>query len=157
MNEFVAKKLGEVLAFTRVGQDTIGKSREALIEAIGVEQIMDMEEKFRIHGEEVLRVATEAGVVDTTIDKANKTEEKIKKMRDLYIGDQWDNATEIMEWTGFFAGAAIVHWALVRGTAEGLSDQSLMILSEEGVNWSYELLERAESELESHGQDKAVS
>jgi hypothetical protein len=154
MNEFIAKKLGEVLAFTRVGTDTISKGREALSTSLGEEKVLDMEEKNRIHGEEILRIATEGGVVDTTLAKALKTEEKLKKMRDLYVGHEWDNATELMEWSGFFEGAAIVHWALVRGAAEGLNHEGLLTLSEEGINWHYQLLETAEEELGSTGQSK---
>ncbi len=157
MNEFVAKKLGDVLAFQQVGQDTLEKGRAALEAALGQEKIVDMEEKFRIHGEEILRVATDAGVVDTTLAKAEKTGEKLHAMRDMYVGDQWDNTTELLEWSGFFEGAAVVHWALVRGAAEGMNDETLMTLAEEGKNYRYELLELAENELEAKGQDKATA
>lgn len=156
MNEFVAKKLGEVLAFTRVGSDTLEKGHRALVEALGSDKVLDMEEKNRIHGEEIIRVATDAGMIDTTLAKASKTEDKLKQMRDLYVGDQWDNATELMEWSGFFEGAAIVHFALVRGAAEGMNNEGLMILAEEGVNWHYEVLEIAEGELHTTGGDRSI-
>ncbi len=155
INETVAKKMGEVLAFNNIGLDTINRGRAALVEAVGEEKIMDMEEKFRIHGEELMRVATDAGVIDAVLMKTAATEEKLKKMRDLYVGEQWNNATELLEWSGFFEGAAVVHWAFVRGAAEALGDEALMTLSEEGKNYRYELLELAESELEAKGQDKA--
>lgn len=156
INESVAKKLGEVLAFNTVGRDTVERGRTALTAALGAEKVADMEEKFRIHGEEVMRVATEAGVIDAVLEKAGKTEEKLKAMRDLYVGDQWENATELLEWSGFFEGAAVVHWAFIRGAAEGMNDEMLMTLAEEGKNYRYELLEMAESELEAKGQDKAA-
>jgi hypothetical protein len=155
MNEFVAKKLGEVLAFNNVGNDTLARGKSALIEALGEEKYMDMEEKNRIHGEAVIKVATEARVIDTTLAKAEKTEEKLKKMRDLYVGDQWDNATELFEWGGFFEGAAIVHWNVVKGAAQALNLSDLLILCEEGINWHYEVLEISEGELEQRGADKA--
>ena len=157
MNEFVAKKLGEVLAFNRVGTETLEKGRGALIAALGEEKVMDMVEKNHLHGEGIMKIATDAGMIDTTLAKSEKTEEKLRQMRDLYVGDQWDNATELMEWSGFFEGAAIVHWALVRGAAEGLNNESLMLLAEEAINWHYELLELAESELGATGQSKAIS
>ncbi len=156
MNEFAAKKLGEVLAFCQVSSDTLSKGRQALVQTLGEERIMDMEEKNRMHGDEVMRIATDAGVIDVTLAKSKKTEEKLIKMRDLYVGDEWDNATELMEWSGFFEGAAVVHWALVRGIAEALNNEGLLILSEEGVNWHYELIELAEGELSSTGQSRAV-
>ncbi len=154
MNEFTGKKLGELLAFNRVGTDTYEKGRASLIEAMGEEKFLDVEEKNRLHGEEIMRLATEGGVIDTTLAKATATEEKLKKMRDLYVADQWDNATELMEWSGFFEGAAIVHWALMRGVAEGLDHEELLGLTEEGVNWHYEMLELAEGHLDSIGQSK---
>ena len=154
MNEFVGKKLGELLAFNRVGSDTYAKGRVALVEALGEEKVLNIEEKERLHGEALMKAATEGGVIDITLAKAAKTEEKLKQMRDLYVGDQWDNAIELMEWSGFFEGAAIVHWALVRGTAQGMNNEDLLVLTEEGVNWHYEMIELVEEQLEKVGQDK---
>jgi hypothetical protein len=156
INETVAKKLGEVLAFNRVGEDTIAKGRTALTTALGEEKVMDMEEKFRIHGEGIIQFATEQAAIDTVLAKSAKTEEKLKTMRNLYIGEKWDDAIELLEWSGFFEGAAVVHWAFIRGASEALNDEMLMTFSEEGKNYRYELLEMAESELEAKGQDKAM-
>lgn len=157
INEFVAKKIGEVLAFTNVSTDTIEKGKDALIEALGEERVMDMLEKNRMHGEELIRIATDGAGIDTTLAKAEKTGEKLMKMRDLYVGDEWDNATELMEWSGFFEGAAVVHWALVKGAAEALNNEGFIMLAQEGVTYHYELLELAESELGSIGQTKATA
>ena len=156
MNEFVAKKLGEVLAFTQVSTDTYEKGKVALTQALGAERCMDIEDKNRIHGEALMKIATDAGMIDITLAKAAKTNEKLKQMRELYVGDQWDNATELMEWSGFFEGAAIVHFALVRGSAEGMNDETLLELANEGVNLHYELLEMAEGELATTGQNKTT-
>lgn len=155
MNEFVGKKLGELLAFNRVGVDTYEKGRAALVEALGEEKVLDIEEKDRLHGEAIMRFATDGGVIDTTLAKATATEEKLKQMRDLYVAGQWDNATELMEWSGFFEGAAVVHWALMRGAAQGLENDDLLVLTEEGVNWHYEMIELSEGHLEKIGQDRA--
>ncbi len=156
MNEFTAKKLGEVLAFTRVALDTISRGKEALVQHLGAERVLDMEEKNKLHNETILASVQAAGVDSITETKAQKTAEKLTRMRDLYVGDEWDNATELMEWSGFFEGAAIVHWALVRGAAEALGDEQLLTLAQEGVTYHYELLELAESELASIGQTRAI-
>lgn len=156
MNEFVAKKLGEVLAFCRVSTDTLEKGKEALVAALGIERFQEMERKNKLHRESIEKIAQGAGVSEITEAKAQKTTEKLEKMRDLYVGDQWDNATELFEWSGFFEGAAIVHWALVRGAAEALEHTALILLAEEGVDWHYELLEGAESELSERGSNKAT-
>ena len=155
INEFVAKKMGEVLAFSRVGAETLDKGRAALVGVLGEAPVLDQEEKNRIHGEEIVRIATEAGVIDTTLAKAGKTEEKLRAMRDLYVGDGWDNAVELLEWNGFFQGAAIVHWALIRGAGETLNNETLLILANEAISYHSELLDQSESELSQEGGDKA--
>jgi len=157
INEFVAKKLGEVLAFNRLGTETLEKGRAALVQTLGEEYVLDQEEKARIHGEAVIQIATEGGAIDITLEKATKTEAKLRTMRDLYVADQWDNATELLEWSGFFEGATIVHWALVRGAGESLNNETLITVANEAISYHYELLEKSESELGSKGQDKAQS
>jgi hypothetical protein len=156
INEFVAKKLGEVLAFNRVGTETLEKGRVALAEALGEEPILDQEEKSRIHAEEIIRITTDAGVIDTTLAKASKTEQKLRAMRDLYVGEGWNNAVELLEWNGFFQGAAVVHWALVRGAGEALDHEALITLSNEAINYHSELLDQSESELTTIGQDRGL-
>lgn len=156
MNTFAAKKLGEVLAFNRIGEDTIKAAGDTLGAALGDEQLSDMADKFRMHGEEILRIATDAGVVDTTLAQSAIDEQKLKAMRTDYTGEQFSEATEVFEWLGFFHGALIAHWALLRGIAQGMDHEGLLTLAEEGVNWNYEMLESAESELESRGQDRAA-
>lgn len=157
MNEFTAKKLGEVLAFNRVEMDTLTKGRSALLEKLGEEKILEIEEKNKIYGEALTKIATDAGMIDTTLTKAKATSEKLEKMRDLYVADQWDNAIELLEWSGFFEGATIVHWALVRGSAQGLNDENLLLLAEEAISWHTELLELAEEELTARGEEKATA
>jgi hypothetical protein len=157
LNEFAAKKLGEVLAFNRLGTETLEKGRDALLPVLSPEKVADMEEKNRLHAQGIEQIATDAGVIDITRAKTEKTLEKLRKMRDLYIGDQWHNATEILEWSGFFEGATIVHWALIRGVAEGTNNEELLTFAEEGIAWHYELLEMCESELSEEGADKGTS
>lgn len=156
INEFTAKKIGEVLAFTRLGNDTISRSHGALVEKLGEEKVQDMIDRNSLYEQEFIRTATESGVIDITLAKAEKTQEKLSKMRDLYVGDQWDNATEILEWSGFFEGAFIVHLALVKGSAEAINNENLMTLTNEAVTYHYEILELVESELSSVGQNKAT-
>jgi hypothetical protein len=157
MNEFTAKKLGEVLAFTRVEIDTLTRGRDALVQTLGEERLLDIEEKNKLYSESIMKMSTEAGMIDTTLTKASATEDKFKKMRDMYVGDQWDNATELMEWSGFFEGATIVHWALVKGCAEGMNDENFMTLAEEAMNWHHELLELSEEELTNTGTSKTTT
>jgi hypothetical protein len=155
INEFTAKKIGEVIAFTRLGNDTISRSHNALVQKLGEDKVQDMIDKNSLYEQEFTRISTDGAGIDITLAKAEKTFEKLSKMRDLYVGDEWDNATEILEWSGFFEGAFIVHLALVKGCAETLGHEDFITLTNEAITYHYETLELVESELSSVGQDKA--
>lgn len=155
MNKFSAKKLGEVLAFAEVGQDTIEKGYEALVSVLGEDLTNDFREKNHNQAEIISALADAESVSETVKTKTEKTGEKLKKMRDLYVGDEWDNPTELLEWSGFFEGAAIVHWRLVSGVAETLNNDELKKLAEEGIALHQTFLREAESHLEKLGIEKA--
>lgn len=155
MNEFTGKKLGEVLAFCQVGEETFKMGVEALTEKLGAEFVTDYIERSNMYFESVKKFAEAGGVLEVTMTKLEATGAKLRSMRDMYVGDQWGNATELLEWSGFFEGAAIVHFALVRGVAMELDNSELLNCVNEAISFHYEVLEKAESELESVGQDRA--
>lgn len=156
INEFTAKKIGEVLAFCEVGIDTWKRASLTLTNTLGAEQVTSYIDTNNAHLEALKNFVEESGVSEITLAKQGKTVEKLTKMRDLYVGDEWENATEIMEWSGFFEGAAIVHFALLNGCAQGIDNSSLMIICEEGLNFHGEILDLATSELASVGQAKNI-
>lgn len=155
INEFVAKKMGEVLAFADVGNETIEKGKAALILALGEDEVMNLLDKNRIHADEIKKIAQDEGVMDIVLTKLESTGKKLRLMRDVYIAEKWDNATELLEWSSFFHGAGAAHWALVRGAAETLDGETLIELAEEAQNFHHEMLDTACSELEEVGQDRA--
>jgi hypothetical protein len=108
-----------------------------------------------MYAESIQKIANDGGISEVTMKKLEGTGKKLRDMRDMYIGDEWDNATELIEWSGFFEGAAIVHFALVRGAADKLGSSELSALANEAIDFHYQVLEKAESELESVGQMKA--
>jgi hypothetical protein len=155
-NEFVAKKIGELSAFTKLGSETIEKVRGVLNTVLGEEFVIDMIEKNHLHSEELLRIATDEAVVDLALSGAKNSQEKITAMRELYMGTNWEGTVEILEWSSCFEGATIAHWALLKGIAEGLNHEGLLTISNEGLMYHYELLEKFESELGSLGQNKVI-
>lgn|SRR5574343_374628 len=155
MNEFVGKKIGEVLAFCKVGEETFKKGITALTEKMGTEFVNDYIDRSHMYTESLERMVTDTDVYDVVMKKAEATGTKLRAMRDMYVGDQWDNATELMEWSGFFEGAAVVHFALVQGAADKLENDELSALANEAVSFHYQVLEDAEAELASVGQMKA--
>lgn len=154
MNEFVGKKIGEVMAFCAVGIDTLQKG-SAFAEVIGNEATTAAVAKLQ---EQHDALATLAGdQAETAMAKANATGEKLKGMREAYIGDQWDNAVEIMEWQGFFEGAAVVHCSLVAGAAEALELDELQGLAEDAQAFHQAALDQITAQLRATGAQRATA
>lgn len=154
-NEFVAKKLGEVLAFAVVGQETYERGSAALSEKLGAEKVADIASRLKNQEDSIRALAKELEVYDITNSKEEKTGAKLRQMRDLYVGDQWHNAVELMEWSGFFEGAGLVHYALIAGIATELQNETMNQIANEGNTLHQELLDQAHEELYSVGQDRA--
>jgi hypothetical protein len=156
-NEFTAKKLGEVLAFCQVGLDTIDKGETALTDAYKDFDISpaELRKSLLAHAGKIEAFVNEAGVSEITNAKAQKTGEKLTLMRDMYVGEEWDNPAELMEWSGFFEGAAVVHFALVVGVAEVLADTELKKLADEGLTFHHNLLHTTQKAITAIGKNKA--
>lgn len=155
MNEFTAKKLGEVLAFAEVGMETFERGRAAFVSVLGEEMVTSLMEESQIHADSIKKIAEDAGMTEVVMKKLDGTGAKLRAMRDLYVGDQWDNATELLEWSGFFEGAATVHWALVKGAGEATSNSDLMTLAEAGAERHHSILEKATALLHEVGKTKS--
>jgi len=113
INEFIAKKLGEVLAFAEVGIETLERGQEGFASVLGKSAPEKMLETNKEHSALLKKIAADDKQFGSvTLAKSIKTGEKLRKMRDLYVGDEWDNGVELLEWSGFFEGAALVHWQL---------------------------------------------
>lgn len=138
MNEFSAKKLGEVLAFAQVGAATLDRARTALVAVWGTEAHEALAKELARQAEAISALAQATGVTAIVEAKAVKTGDKLTAMQEMYIGDEWDNAAEVCEWLGFFEGAALVHWSLVTGVAEH--------------HGHAQLIEGAQSAMEAHRQ-----
>lgn len=152
MNEHDARKIGEVLAFTRVGLDTLQRGEGALESVFEqefldtcfdtTEQLLEEFERFMDHNQWTNSIET----------KVEATADKLVHMRDLYLQDEWEDPTEILEWLGFFEGAAVVHWGLVQGIAERIGDSSLESMAEEAVEFHQNVLSTSRNLLRSTGR-----
>ncbi len=153
-NEFTAKKLGEVLAFARVGVETMEKGRGGLNQ-VWEDNLNDFITQQKEQATQIEAVAQTAGVSDVTMAKAEGTSGKLRSMRDMYVGDEWDNAAELLEWLGFFEGAAVVHWKLVLGAAETVQDEVLTTLAQDGHGLHTGLLARVQESISVVGSERA--
>ena len=157
MNEFTAKKLGEVLAFAVVGEEIFEKGKEALTTVLGAGGVSRVVESAVAHASAITALATAEGTTEITLPKSEKTGAKLRQMLDLYVGDQWDNPAELLEWLGFFEGAALVHWKLVEGAGVALRDDKLKDLASTGVDFHQNLLAEVSTAIRELGGKKATA
>jgi len=115
----VLKKVGEVLAFTHVGLDTFERGEDAFVQVFAEEEYEQIIKELEDMRDELNIFVTQAEEGEIVIAKSEKTSDKLINMRDLYINDEWGDQVELLEWLGFFQGAALVHWSLVFGYASG--------------------------------------
>lgn len=154
-NTFIAKKMGEVIAFCNVGADTFERGRVALSEKYGTDFVEGRESKFKAGADLLTRLFPDDTMRETGLAKAKVTGEKLTKLRDIYVGDEWDNVTELSEWSGFFEGAGRVHWELVRGMATSMKHDELGTLADNWIDDHKNFLDQAAGLLKSIGLDKA--
>lgn len=108
MNPLLPKKLGEVHAFARIGLELLERGGSAAQTAFGgADAMTQLTDQFRLQQETVKDIADPV--------KTEKTTQKLRSMMEQYIGDEWDNPVELLEWSGFFFGAGAIHWAIVSG------------------------------------------
>jgi hypothetical protein len=157
MNEFTAKKLGEILAFADVGRETFNKGKVAFESVLGKEKVSEALKILSSQKDLIHTLADRAGVLKSVLSKLEKTGEKLRKMRDLYIGDEWDNPTELLEWSGFSEGAAVVHASLLQGAAEEIGHSELKSLANEFLIFHKDLLDQSIEILHLIGRKKASS
>lgn len=134
MNTFVSKKLGEVLAFARVGTDTLDKAR-GLTKILEEEGLNSAREGLESLESSIISLPS-LGDGDQDMDASSaESERTILDMRDTYIDGEWNEASEVLEWMGFYAGAAIVHWQLLAGAAAAMEDTDLAELCDTALDF----------------------
>jgi hypothetical protein len=117
MNEKLARKLGELLAFSQVGHDLFESNRESLISVWPADEVSLVTEENLGFGEQIKILAEKENMSETMLAKAEKTKAKLAQMQELYLAGDTD-PIEIMEWLSFFEGAAAAHGSLVLGMAQ---------------------------------------
>lgn len=156
MNEFVAKKLGEVVAFAKMGNDTINKAKKAFGEFLSDADMNEAIQKAEKQIDEILAFATEKNIIDSVKAEAEKTAAKIEKMRDAYVENNWEDASVVFEWWGFFGGAAIAHWNLVKGIGEAVEIDSFVQIAYNAIAYHENLYDTATSLLAEIGRNKSI-
>jgi hypothetical protein len=140
MKEFTAKKLGEVMAFANVGKEILERGRVALEPVFSTRGVNQLLHDMSQHQVRLNDLVLELGVGSVSQERCEKTSVKLRKMIELYIGEEWDNPTELLEGLSFIEGAALTHWKLVAGAAEALDHNEIKKMSETAISFHQKLL-----------------
>lgn len=148
INEFTAKKLAEVNAFVALSQDIVRRSNPTFSEhASDIATALSRLEVPTISLGEYDEVFTA---------KVEKTTLKLTRMMELYIGDEWGNPVEVLEWLSFYAGAASAHADLASAalTALGLTTEAETAQTLSDDLW--DILSQIKAALTQVGRERAT-
>ena len=109
------KKIGEAIAFSRVGEDLFIRAKNALISGFGEDWYQSNLEDL-IQGREGVDELVRSFGEDSFVveEKAGRTTAKIENMQSIYLSDDdWSDLDEVVEWLSFWVGGSIVHWAVL--------------------------------------------
>lgn len=123
MNEFTVKKIAEVYAFCQLAETILTRSGASFTSYAPEVQAQLTTFSTIIYPS---LVSTSQDIFD---QKVAKTITKLTTMMELYIGDEWDNPVEVLEWLSFYAGAGSAHAELAwnAGAAQGQDTLAISI------------------------------
>ncbi|MEX2369243.1 MAG: hypothetical protein WD552_02540 [Candidatus Paceibacterota bacterium] len=151
MNEHLWKKLGEVKAFALATNEFLTRGKEGFIagEIFSAEDIDQLASRALHHSEKIDEFSETDDAADTVNKKAEATGQKLVDMQDRYLADEddWQDPMELLEWSGFFFGGAVVHWNLIRGISESVHNPDLTALGEGGFNFYFQIMETVSTSI----------
>lgn len=159
MNEFTAKKLGEVYAFIKVGGDQFKRSRAALASVMAEAELERVVETYTEHLQVIGEAVQTAPLAAIITAKAEATGDKLLAMAQVHMkkDSDWDDTSEVLEWLGFFEGGAIIHMALVESAARELELGELATLVGAAADFHRSLLAEIEIAIAALARSKALA
>jgi hypothetical protein len=141
MDNFTARKLGEVLAFAQVGLETYEKGKVALVAATDADTVARSMDGAANIADRIAEFAAMHGLTEAVFAKADATTQKLRTMREVYLKEEgWQDPAEMCEWLGFFEGAGTVHWAVIAGAGDAMGSADLQAMSKDGAKLHHDLL-----------------
>lgn len=154
MNEKITKKVGEASAFAQVLEATYQANEKVMKELLG-EQAATVVKTAGSQMTALNSICDEAGTVSVLVPKVEKTADKITRMGEMYVGDDWDDSAEVLEWMSFFVGGAIVHWQLIAGAGTEMEHTALNRIASEGVLYYEGLMDQLKVSATAVGAERS--
>ena len=154
MNEKITKKVGEAFAFAHVLETTY-KANESVMRQLLADYAEAVVTTAETQKAALQAICDEAGTTDILLPKVEKTTTKIINMGEMYVGDDWDDPAEVLEWMSFFVGGAIIHWQLIAGAGEAMGQAELQSTATEGVTYYQALMSQLKDVATQIGLERA--
>lgn len=154
MNEHMWKKAGEVKAFAEVGISFLKKGKDGLRDDVfSANEIEELIAANQTHRDQIDTIAEAADASDLVDTKAEKTKEKLVDLQDTYLTEEedWEDPLELLEWSGFFHGGALVHWSLIVGASKQSGPDKLAKLADGGYKFHHEVLHAVKDSIKTLG------
>lgn len=126
MNEFTAKKLGEVYAFITLVLDTYHQGNPGFSKVFDEDTLKQRIVVLASLRDELAQIVEGFGQSETMQTKSERTLSKITRARDEYIDGRWDNLVELYEWFSFNAGAGGAHASEVVGASTAINNAEMI-------------------------------
>ncbi|MEX2514812.1 MAG: hypothetical protein WD335_01640 [Candidatus Paceibacterota bacterium] len=160
MNEHIWKKLGEVKAFARACADFLSRGKDGFIGAdiFTAEEIEQFVNKNEDHIAKIDKIAGAADATKIVDTKSKATGSKLEDMQGRYLAneDDWADGMELLEWSGFFFGGAVVHWSLIEGVSESIHEADLTALAGSGLGFHTQMFETVRESISRLAKEEAA-
>lgn len=156
MNDKIAKKIGEAHAFAAVCKATKERVPSVFAEIFGSDVVSELSDVCATQMSDLERIAEEAGMKETVTTKSTKTQEKIQAMAEQYVGDEWDDVAEVLEWMSFFVGGATAHWDVITGGGNAMQHTTLESVAKDGASYYQGLFEKVRAAGHAVGTARAA-
>ena len=154
MNEKITKKVGEACAFAQVLEATY-QANEVVMKELLAEHASTLVKTTGSQMTALKSICDEAGTVSILGPKVEKTADKITRMGEMYVGDDWDDSAEVLEWMSFFVGGAIIHWQLIAGAGTEMGHTALNRVASSVVLYDEGLIEQLKAAAPSVGTERS--
>lgn len=156
MNEHMWAKAGEVKAFAEVGITFLKKAKSGLRKDVfSADEVEELIAANQTHRDQIDTIAEAADATEAVDTKAEATQEKLINLQDNYLTDEddWEDPLELLEWSGFFHGGALVHWSLIVGAAKKDGPEELAQLADGGYKFHHEVLHAVQDSITELGSN----
>ena len=155
MNEFSAKRLGEILAFVDALLYTCDKGKGALTSILGEEHLLEIVRISRSHKDSVHTISDRAKVLHSVMNKLEIKGDELNKLKDINIENDWENSTKVLQWLGYLEGMTILHASAFVGISVEIGHAELRSFADSYNTYHKELFNYITNLFHDISRDKA--